>query len=220
MLKKKISFLWVAILGGGFLLSALANIYLLKRPPVAATPQYKVIGVIDGDTFVIEGKHKIRLRHVQAPELEFCGGPEAKAELEKLIVDKYVRIENEIPDPWGRSMGVVFVGSQNINKTLIATGLVRYYHDVTPFEDEMKQAGTDAETQHLGIFAKCESTTPPDPKCVIKGNIRKDRDTKIYYLAGCRQYPFAKVSQDLGEQWFCSEKEAQAAGYTKAGTCK
>ena len=39
---------------------------------------YKVEGVIDGDTLVLEGNAKIRLRGVDAPELKFCGGEEAK----------------------------------------------------------------------------------------------------------------------------------------------
>lgn len=202
------------------LISLGLNIYFIVKKPMIVTPDYAVLGIIDGDTFVIEGKNKIRLRHVQAPELEFCGGQEAKKMLENLIKDKRIKIQNEIPDPWGRSMGIVFVDGKNVNQILIASGLVRYYHDVTPFEDEFKKAAAQAESQRLGIYAKCETVDPPDPKCFIKGNIRRDRDdSHIYFLPNCAQYKFAKVSQDLGEKWFCSEKEALTAGYQKAETC-
>ncbi len=207
------------VFGIAFILSILANVYQFRQRSTPVTPSYMVVGVIDGDTFVIEGKHKIRLRQVQAPELSFCGGEEAKKELEKLIAGRRVKFENEIPDPWGRSMAIVFVDGQNVNKTLIESGTVRYYHDVTPYEDELKKAATEAEARQLGIYAKCETATPPDPKCVIKGNIRNDRDTQKYYLPNCPQYPFTKVSQDLGEKWFCTEAEAKATGFTKAENC-
>ena len=58
----------------------------------------KVEGVIDGDTLVLEGNAKIRLRSADAPELEFCGGQEAKAELEKLVSGKTVQIKEKIMD--------------------------------------------------------------------------------------------------------------------------
>jgi endonuclease YncB( thermonuclease family) len=38
----------------------------------------KVERVIDGDTIVLEGKGKIRLANINAPELEYCLGKEAK----------------------------------------------------------------------------------------------------------------------------------------------
>lgn len=205
----------------GFVISITVNAFFLIKKPMVVTPDYAVIGVIDGDTLVIEGKNKVRLRHVNAPELEFCGGPEAKVELEKLVKGKQIRLVNEIPDPWGRTMAVVFAGNENVNLSLISRGVVRYYHDTTPFEEEFKAAQAKAEEGHLGIFAKCEIVDPPDPKCIIKGNIRKDReDSHIYFLPNCAQYKFAKVSQDLGEKWFCTEKEALDAGFKKAETCK
>ena len=35
----------------------------------------KVLGVIDGDTLVLDGKVRLRLRSVDAPELNFVCGP-------------------------------------------------------------------------------------------------------------------------------------------------
>ena len=59
---------------------------------------YRVEGVIDGDTLVLEGKVKIRLRSADSPELNFCGGKEAKAELEKLVSGQRVQIKEKIMD--------------------------------------------------------------------------------------------------------------------------
>ena len=220
MVKIKKPNFWTIIFGIGFVISALINIFLYNKKQTPLIPQYSVLAVLDGDTFLMEGKNKIRLRQIQAPELNLCGGPEAKTALEKLIIGKKVRLENQIPDPWGRSMAIVFVGDENVNEKLIASGLVRYYHDNTPFEDQLKKAALDAENKQKGIYAKCETATPPNPKCVIKANIRLERKTRKYYLPDCPQYNFTKISQDLGEKWFCSEKEAKAAGFTKAENCK
>ncbi|MFH0762508.1 MAG: hypothetical protein V1925_01290, partial [Candidatus Omnitrophota bacterium] len=58
-----------------------------------------------------------------------------------------------------------------------------------------------------------------NPKCVIKGNYDKNSSLSNYYFPGCPQYEFTIVEKDLGENWFCTEKEAQAAGFTKAKNC-
>jgi hypothetical protein len=43
--------------------------------------------------------------------------------------------------------------------------------------------------------------------------------TKRYYYPGCAQYKFVIVEEDQGEEWFCTEKQAQKAGYQKAKSC-
>ena len=83
------------------LLSVSFNIYQFvnRRSSSSAIP---VIGVIDGDTLVLEGKVRLRLRHLDAPELNFCGGPEAKQQLENLVTGKSVDITEKILDQRGR----------------------------------------------------------------------------------------------------------------------
>ncbi len=213
----------LGILGILLVLSVGLNIFQFTKkqsPAAPVLPTYKVLGVYDGDTFIIEGKRKVRLRQVLAPELNLCGGKEAKLALEKIIEGKSVRIENQIPDNYGRDMGVIFEGDTNVNKELIKSGVVRYYHDVTPYNAEFKELQNAAEKNQLGIFGSCESKTPKDSKCIIKGNIRAGKNTHIYYLPTCAQYKTAIISEDLGEHWFCSEKEAKSMGYVKAETCK
>lgn len=59
------------------LVSVGLNIFLFQKkqtPAVPTLPTYKVLGVYDGDTFVIEGKRRVRLRQAGAPELNECGG--------------------------------------------------------------------------------------------------------------------------------------------------
>jgi len=55
-------------------------------------------------------------------------------------------------------------------------------------------------------------------KCDIKGNINASGD-KIYHTSGCSFYNETIINEDKGERWFCSEKEAVAAGWRKALNC-
>ena len=168
---------------------------------------------------MVEPKTRVRLRHIDAPELEFCGGKEAKEALEKLVTGKRVRITEQVPDQMGRGMAFIYVGDLLVNKELLAGGYVRFHHDTSTRADELKALGLEIKTAKKGIFGSCQSmTNTKNSGCLIKGNI--DRLKKIYHVPGCTQYPFAVVEEDIGEQWFCTEKEARDAGYTKSERCK
>lgn len=198
--------------------SLILNALLLTRPP---GDLIKVIGVIDGDTIVLDGKVRLRLRHIDAPELEFCGGEEAKKQLEDLATGQSARIEEKIMDQSGRPMALVYIGSTLINQSLLESGWVRYHSDKTTQTEILKAAADQAKNDKLGLFGVCVQIENQDnPKCNIKANIDKSTKTHLYYLPNCAQYKTALVEKDLGEDWFCSEKEAQSAGFIKAATCK
>jgi len=55
-------------------------------------------------------------------------------------------------------------------------------------------------------------TAPPNPQCMIKGNVN-DHGDRIYHVPGDTWYARTKVDTSKGERWFCSEREAQAAGW-------
>lgn len=138
---------WAIFFAVLFILSAVLNVFFLTKGKDIKTtlPTYKVLEVFDGDSFLIEGKHEIRLRQAQAPEKGLCGHIEAKNALTKLIKDKYVKLDYQIPDIYGRQMAMVFVDDLNVNKEMVISGLARYHHDTTPFEKEMKLAGIKAK---------------------------------------------------------------------------
>ncbi|RWM84597.1 MAG: hypothetical protein EOR84_33020 [Mesorhizobium sp.] len=52
--------------------------------------------------------------------------------------------------------------------------------------------------------------------CNIKGNIRVNSGEKVYHVPGQEYYAETRISPLKGERWFCSEAEAQAAGWRKA----
>jgi micrococcal nuclease len=180
-----------------------------------------VIGIIDGDTLVLEGKTRLGLRQIDAPSLEYCGGQEAKALLEKLVLNKEIIFKEKIIDTQGRAMALIYVGNKLINQEMLKSGWVRYHSDQTPVTKELKATADQARKENLGIFSPlCYQTqNPDDPKCVIKGNYDKNSTLSNYYFPGCPQYDFTIVEKDLGESWFCTEKQAQEAGFTKAKNC-
>jgi len=181
----------------------------------------KVLGVIDGDTLVLDGKVRLRLRSVDAPELNFCGGPEAKQELERLVSEKEVVVKEQIIDQRGRPMGLVYVDGKLVNQQILASGWGSFHSDTTDERENMKLTYEKAKAEKLGIWGpKCRQTVNPDnPKCNIKGNIDDNSDRRNYYFPGCAQYSFTIVEKDMGEGWFCSEKEAQTAGYPRSKPC-
>lgn len=55
---------------------------------------------------------------------------------------------------------------------------------------------------------------PPNPMCPIKGNISSGG--QIYHTPGQRDYCRTVIDTSNGERWFCSEAEAEAAGWRAA----
>ncbi|MEK1894035.1 MAG: hypothetical protein AAAB20_12285 [Rhizobium sp.] len=53
--------------------------------------------------------------------------------------------------------------------------------------------------------------------CNIKGNVSVTSGERIYHVPGQHYYGATKISPQYGERWFCSEQEALAAGWRKAG---
>ena len=200
--------------------SIILNFFFLKEAKKNQAG-IEVLGVIDGDTLVLEGKTKLRLRSVDAPELDLCGGQEAKEELEKLVKGQKVIIQEEILDQWGRPMALVYINDKLINEAMLKSGWARFHSDSTSQRETLKKTGDQAKKDLLGVWSsKCQQTTNPEnEKCNIKGNLDQNSGRKIYYFPGCSQYQFTIVEKDIGEDWFCTEKEAQEAGFVRAKSC-
>jgi len=203
-----------------FILSLLFNLYLYSKK--GTDRGILVLEVLDGDTLLLEGKVRLRLRHVDAPELEYCAGEEAKEFLENLVKGKRVIVQEEVIGQRGRALALVYLGDKLVNQEVLKNGWGRYHHDQSSEKDRLKKAGDFAKKNRLGVYSpECyQMENLENPECNIKGNIdNNNRAIKRYYFPGCAQYQFAIVEKDLGEDWFCSEEEAQKAGYVRAKSC-
>ena len=77
-----------------------------------------------------------------------------------------------------------------------------------------------ARENSLGVYSrKCYQKDPPDPKCPIKGNIDDRTKKKEYLIPSCRHYSKVIIEKNMGETWFCSEKEAKSAGFSLSSDC-
>ena len=182
-------------------------------------PAYSVIRVIDGDTFETAEHQHIRVASTEAPELDFCGGKEAKEALEKLVLDKPVYLKVVYRDPYQRLVSLVYTEDEFVNEAMLLGGF-SYYLRSSPGEtgEELKKATGEARQEKAGIFSeKCtQMTNKEKPKCNIKGNTLSDN---IYYLPECGVYDNVEVQLYLGDRWFCTEKEAVATGFRKPQQC-
>ena len=61
-------------------------------PMISFGQEIRVVRVIDGDTFVIEGGERVRMIGINAPELKDIYGVESKNHLKTLIESKYVNL--------------------------------------------------------------------------------------------------------------------------------
>lgn len=189
-----------------------------------STWQWNVVReVIDGDTLVIGNGTKVRLVGIDAPELEHCGGIEAKGELEKLVLEKKVSLSQIKVDNFRRLLAVVKVDSRVINLKMLESGWAKWDGTTNEMGERFKNMANEAREKRLGVYsAKCRESENKD--CIIKGNIEKRSGSvtggrKFYFFPGCSEYKKTIVEKEEGEEWFCTEDEAVKAGYTKGTNC-
>ena len=209
---------------------------------------FKVTRVVDGDTIEIEGGERVRYIGMDTPETVDprkpvqCFGVEASNKNKELAEGKMVRLEKDITDmdKYNRLLRYVYVGDTFINFELVKQGFA-YSYSYPPdikYQDQIVKAQQEARDAKKGLWNACSSDTRVNPaatpqvsnpapadqnntsdSCLIKGNISTSGE-KIYHLPGCGSYSKTTIEESRGEKWFCSESEAQDAGWRKALNCQ
>lgn len=213
--------------------------------PSTEGERFRVVRVVDGDTIEVEinGKTEpVRYIGIDTPETVDprrpvqCFGVAASKKNKELVEGKMVRLEKDITDrdKYNRLLRYVWLGDTLVNQTLVEQGYAKSYSyppDVK-YQDLFVAAERKAQEDKLGLWTACISTSPAvsatptvaasasasNPSCTIKGNISASGE-KIYHLQGCGSYAKTMIDESRGEQWFCSESEAQSAGWRKALNC-
>lgn len=179
---------------------------------------YTVSRVIDGDTFVTKEKQIIRLDSVNAPELNNCLGQEAKAEMEKLVLNKKVFIKVSYIDDM-RLVASVYTLDGNVGQKMLSKGLATYATKSKQEQPQLLQTSQKARDKKIGVYSeKCtQNVNLQNPKCNIKANTTAD--VNYYRTPDCKYYDTTLVQLHMGDKWFCTEKEALEAGFTKGTDC-
>ena len=92
--------------------------------PVPSSFSAAVSRVIDGDT-IVAGEHTVRLVGINAAEISSFNGEQSSAYLKGLVLGKDVTVKVDADrqrDVFGRVLGVVVLGSTNINIEMLRTG--------------------------------------------------------------------------------------------------
>lgn len=193
---------------------------LFLKPNSNSSQLFQVDHVTDGDTFVLTSQQQIRLQNINASEQDLCGYTEAKQELESLLSPgTSVRLVGDTTDKFGRRIALVYVDNTLINQQMLISGWAKFTSAASLENDRLKAASQSARDSKLGVYSSLcrQSTNLDNPKCLIKGN-HGERDD-IYSFPGCGSYPNTILELDEGDVWFCTEAQAQQAGFTKAVNC-
>lgn len=158
----------VAVFGAGFWLGrTTAPVKIVFESP---TGWVVVVRIVDGDTFVIEGKDKERVRLIGAGTPEStkednieCFGPEATQKLEKSILDKKVFLERDDDDRDNNSrlLRYVYFGESKeifVNRELIREGYARerYVSPNKKYRALFKEAEREARDAKRGLWGACK----------------------------------------------------------------
>jgi len=130
---------------------------------------YKVIGIKDGDTFVllIEGKEQVvRLAHIDCPEKKQPFGTKAKQFASDLCFGKYVTlITNNKYDRNKRLIAEILLpDGRNINKELVKNGLAWHFKKYST-NDEYAKIEIETRINKIGLWS--------DPNPIAPWNWRK-----------------------------------------------
>lgn len=193
--------------------------------------------VLDGDTLAI-GSDKVRLHGVDAFEAEQtctdargeaygCGG-RATRYLASLVLGGLVACSGRDVDQYGRLVAVCSAGSVDLGAALVRAGHAvayrRYSADYIGLEAGARAARAGAWSGTFvpsadyrarargGTVAVAQRAAPQGVgACAIKGNVNR-KGQRIYHLPADPYYAPTRP-----EAMFCSEREAEAAGFRRAG---
>ena len=136
---------------------------LLNHTAQSETLQGHVVGVSDGDTVKLLDTHqhliKIRLNKIDAPEKNQAYGQKSKASLSDLVFDRDIRVEVMDLDRYGRTLGILFVGEQEINLEQVRRGMAWVYRKYTA-DPRYLEAEQEAQRQAKGLWADPHPTPP------------------------------------------------------------
>jgi endonuclease YncB( thermonuclease family) len=149
-------------------------------------------------------------------------------------------------DRYGRSLGDCFIEGEDVSAWMVRSGwalsFVRYSHAYDRDEVAAREAHAglwsgafiapwdwrhrDKTTIILGaasvpvnaqtlLLGAVSASGAPSPECVIKGSVNR-KSERIYHLPGQLNYAQINMAKGMGERWFCTETEAEAAGWRKA----
>ena len=122
-----------------------------------------VIDVHDGDTLTVQetdgDTHKVRLHHIDAPELSQELGKESQLSLSKLVKGELVEVEVTTKDKYSREVGEVYYRGESVNLRQVLRGHAWHYKAYSK-EVRFAKAEIFSREQKRGLW-NTENPIPP-----------------------------------------------------------
>lgn len=173
-------------------------------------------------------------------------GIAARDRLAEHIGSREISCTDEGRDRYGRTLGVCSLIGEDLNAWMVREGFALAYVQYSKSyirEDADARKGRRGmwagsfiapwdyrhrtkDTLILGavsvpisaqakLLAPASAENAPSYECTIKGNVSRSGG-RIYHMPGQLNYAKINMSKNSGERWFCTEAEAEAAGWRKA----
>lgn len=191
------------------------------------------ISVIDTDTWDVGGA-RVRLFGIDAPEQDqtctrkggavWPCGAWATDQTRALYQSRSASCQQIDRDRYGRIVARCTVDENDVAGDLVDRGLAlafrTYSQDYVANEARAAIAAIGLHASRVETPAdfrarKAKGARRQDPACGIKGNISAS-GVRIYHVPGQQHYARTRIDPTKGERWFCSQSEAQAAGWRAA----
>jgi len=189
-----------------------------------------VTKVIDGDTFVIEGGHSVRILSIDTDERGYPCYQEAKDRLEKLILNKKVKLEKEEEedvDQYCRYLRHIFLpassadkssssaddNGENIGLKLVEEGLaVARFYSETKYQEEISEVEKNARENKIGCkwlsYVKTSDNESAYAEILDDNNFHWEKLT--FELTGMEIVGACETKNYLGEEIIIQGKIASA----------
>lgn len=123
----------------------------------------RVVGVHDGDTITVltqdNVQYKIRLANIDAPELGQPFVQKAKQVLSDFVYNHPVYIKEHGEDRYGRVIGTVLKGNDNVNRLMVRYGYAWAYRQYLN-DNVILNLETYAQQQKVGIWKDANNISP------------------------------------------------------------
>jgi len=141
--------------------------------------------VIDGDTVVSNGS-SIRLLGINTPEKGELYSIEAKEFLEKMVLEKNVKIKITGQDRYYRNLAYLFIDGKNVNLEIVKNGFANFYFPSGKDEyyDDFYLAWGNCLKKNLNI---CSKSLHECSECIELKELNI-KEQKIVFKNNCKNY--------------------------------
>ncbi|WP_246850346.1 thermonuclease family protein [Rufibacter roseolus] len=173
---------------------------------------YKVIGIKDGDTVELlkDGKSlTVRLQGVDCPEKKQDFGTRARQFTSDLVFGKFVQLEVENVDRYGRTVGTIILpDGLSLNQELVRNGFAWHYTAYSK-DQELARLETEARAEKRGLWAGPSPQAPWEYRQSRRGKSATSGNTETEEEGTATQKttsPKASAITKGGKVYICQSK--------------